>query len=107
MTTITAVSAHKAHVEAGQSRTWKALGALALSCLLAAAAAPTANAATWTLTGALGTHDPGITKESIWWIGETSTAGGIAIKYSGDGKAWTQGVPIFGGGLSWWGAYNG
>jgi arabinan endo-1,5-alpha-L-arabinosidase len=104
MTTITAVPAHKGHVEAGQSRKWKVLGALALSCLMAAGST---HAATWTLSGAIGTHDPGITKESIWWIGETSTAGGIAIKYSGDGKAWTQGTPIFGGGLSWWGAYNG
>jgi len=81
---------------------WSAL--IALSCLIPVSGV---YAATWTLSGAIGTHDPGITKESIWWIGETSTAGGIAIKYSADGKAWTQGVPIFGSGLSWWKAYNG
>ena len=83
---------------------WGAMTVIALSCLIPVSGT---YAATWTLSGAIGTHDPGITKESIWWIGETSTAGGIAIKYSADGKAWTQGVPIFGSGLSWWGAYNG
>jgi arabinan endo-1,5-alpha-L-arabinosidase len=77
---------------------------IALSCLVPVSGV---YAATWALTGAIGTHDPGITKESIWWLGETSTAGGIAIKYSADGKAWTQGLPIFGSGLSWWKAYNG
>jgi arabinan endo-1,5-alpha-L-arabinosidase len=81
---------------------WSAL--IALGCLVPASGV---YAATWTLTGAIGTHDPGITKESIWWLGETSTAGGIAIKYSADGKAWTQGVPIFGAGLAWWKEYNG
>lgn len=79
-------------------------GCIALSSLLPIVSA---QAATWTLSGAIGTHDPGITKESIWWLGETSTAGGIAIKYSADGKAWTQGVPIFGSGLSWWKSFNG
>jgi arabinan endo-1,5-alpha-L-arabinosidase len=79
-------------------------GALAITSLLPVSGV---YASTWTLSGAIGTHDPGITKESIWWIGETSTAGGIAIKYSADGKAWTQGVPIFGSGLAWWKEYNG
>ena len=83
---------------------WGAIGGIALGLLTSMS---DSHAATWTLTGAIGTHDPGITKESIWWLGETSTAGGIAIKYSPDGKAWTQGVPIFGGGLSWWKEYNG
>jgi arabinan endo-1,5-alpha-L-arabinosidase len=87
-----------------QVKKWGAIGCVALSCLASALAA---QAGTYTLSGAIGTHDPGITKESIWWIGETSTAGGIAIKYSGDGQAWTQGIPIFGGGLSWWKAFNG
>ena len=64
-------------------------------------------AATWSLTGAIGTHDPGITKQgSTWWIAETG-GNGIPVKYSGDGHAWTQGVPVFGGGLSWWRTYNG
>lgn len=81
-----------------------AAGCIALSCLLPVSGV---YAATYSLTGAIGTHDPGITKESIWWLGETSTAGGIAIKYSADGKAWTQGTPIFGSGLAWWKAFNG
>jgi len=79
-------------------------GALAITSLLPVSGV---YASTWALSGAIGTHDPGITKESIWWLGETSTAGGIAIKYSADGKAWTQGVPIFSSGLSWWKEYNG
>lgn len=87
-----------------QVKKWGAIGSIALSGLLSASIA---YASTWTLSGAIGTHDPGITKENIWWIGETSTAGGIAIKYSADGKSWNQGVPIFGGGLSWWKNYNG
>ncbi|MET0356975.1 MAG: family 43 glycosylhydrolase [Cellvibrio sp.] len=83
---------------------WSATSFIALAGLMSASAT---YAATWTLTGNLVTHDPGIIKENIWWIGETSTAGGIAIKYSPDGKAWSQGIPIFGGGLSWWKNYNG
>ena len=43
---------------------------------------------------------------NTWWITETSDTG-IGVKYSPDGRAWTQGVSIFGGGLSWWGQYNG
>lgn len=81
---------------------WGAIASFAISALSTGAIA-----ATYTLTGNLVTHDPGITKETIWWIGETSTAGGIAIKYSTDGTNWVQGVPIFGGGLNWWKAYNG
>ncbi len=83
---------------------WGAVASLAIGAL---SLSTTATAGTYTLTGNLVTHDPGITKESIWWLGETSTAGGIAIKYSSDGTNWVQGVPIFGGGLSWWKAYNG
>ncbi len=86
---------------------WSAL--IALSCLVPVSGV---YAATWALSGAIGTHDPGITKESIWWIGETtigatSTYAGIGIKYSADGKAWTQGTPIFGNGLAWWKEFNG
>lgn len=83
---------------------WGAIGSIALGCC---APLLSAEAGTYALSGAIGTHDPAITKESIWWLGETSTAGGIAIKYSADGSAWTQGVPIFGSGLSWWKTYNG
>lgn len=85
----------------------KKCGLAALAALTLLVPATGASAATWTLSGAIGTHDPGITKESIWWIAETSENTGISIKYSADGKAWTQGVPIFPNGLSWWGAYNG
>jgi arabinan endo-1,5-alpha-L-arabinosidase len=81
-----------------------AIGTIAFGCL---AMLSSTQAVTYTLSGNLLTHDPGITKESIWWIGETSTAGGIAIKYSADGTNWNQGVPIFGGGLSWWKSFNG
>jgi len=87
----------------------KALCSLAAASLLGSAALlpGSAHASVWSLSGAIGTHDPTITKEgSTWWIFETSTSG-IAVKYSGDGHAWTQGVPIFGGGLSWWKSYNG
>ena len=63
-------------------------------------------AAPWTLTGSLGTHDPNIYKtSSTWWIFETTDNGGIGVKYSADGHAWTQGVPIFGSGLTWWKTY--
>jgi len=66
-----------------------------------------ARAAVWSLSGALGTHDPSIIKEgSTWWLFETSSSG-IGVKYSANGHAWTQGVSIFGGGLSWWHQYNG
>lgn len=83
---------------------WSVIASLALGSLTAASGAL---AGTYSLTGDILTHDPGITKESIWWMGETSTAGGIAIKYSTNGTAWTQGVPIFSGGLNWWKAFNG
>lgn len=76
------------------------------ACCLALLAL-SSHAATWTLTGALTTHDPDIYKEgSTWWIVETSDTG-VGVKYSADGKAWTQGVSIFGSGLSWWKTYNG
>lgn len=80
---------------------WAAVGCLAL------ASSFNAGATTWTLTGAVVTHDPSVYKEgNTWWITETSDTG-IGVKYSPDGRAWTQGVSIFGGGLSWWGQYNG
>ncbi|MFS2002131.1 family 43 glycosylhydrolase [Duganella sp. CT11-25] len=79
---------------------WAAATAIAFSAI-------TAQAATWTLSGSLITHDPSVYKEnSTWWITETSDTG-IGVKYSPDGHAWTQGVSIFGNGLSWWGQYNG
>lgn len=67
-----------------------------------------AAAATWILSGDIGTHDPGIYKEgNTWWLGETSNNNGISLKWSSDGHAWHQGVPIFTNGVSWWGQYNG
>ena len=74
-------------------------------CALTAACA--VQAATWSLTGALESHDPSIYKEgSTWWIMETSNTG-IGVKYSANGHAWTQGGSIYSGGLSWWKLYNG
>jgi arabinan endo-1,5-alpha-L-arabinosidase len=43
---------------------------------------------------------------STWWVFETSDTG-IGVKYSPNGHSWTQGVSLFGNGLSWWGPYNG
>ena len=86
---------------------WGAIASIALGTLSIATLSTSATAGTYALTGNLVTHDPGIIKEDIWWLGETSTAGGIAIKYSTNGTNWVQGVPIFGGGLNWWKAYNG
>ena len=78
----------------------------ALAACLAFAMAG-AGAATWTLTGDIVSHDPHLYKAAnTWWIVETSD-NGIGVKYSANGRAWTQGTPIFGNGLSWWGQYNG
>jgi arabinan endo-1,5-alpha-L-arabinosidase len=82
---------------------WAAATAMAFSAI----GTINAHATTWTLTGSLITHDPSVYKEnSTWWITETSDTG-IGVKCSPDGHAWTQGVSIFGGGLSWWTQYNG
>ena len=80
----------------------------ALLCIaIASLLATNANAAPWTLTGALESHDPSIYKEgNTWWIFETSTTG-LGVKYSPDGHAWTQGISLYPKGLSWWGQYNG
>ena len=81
-----------------------ALASVSLGC---APFATQAQAAPWTLSGALVTHDPDIQKEgSTYWIMETTANGGIGVKYSSNGTTWTQGTPIFGNGLSWWKAYN-
>ena len=77
---------------------------LGLACLPLATAV---EAAPWTLSGALTTHDPDIQKESsTYWIMETTADGGIGVKYSSNGTAWTQGSAIFASGLSWWKTYN-
>jgi arabinan endo-1,5-alpha-L-arabinosidase len=88
------------------NRKLKALARLILAAG-AACAAMAVQAAPWTLTGALTTHDPNLYRtSSTWWIFETTSDGGIGVKYSSDGHAWTQGVAIFSGGLSWWTSYN-
>jgi len=85
--------------------TLKRLVRLAAACALSALLAP-AQAAPWTLSGSLGTHDPNIYKiSSTWWLFETTDNGGIGVKYSSDGHAWTQGGPIFSSGLAWWKTY--
>lgn len=72
-----------------------------------ASLAAVAAASVWALSGDISVHDPGIYKEgTTWWMGQTYDTG-IGVKYSSDGHNWTQGVPIFGNGLAWWGAYNG
>jgi arabinan endo-1,5-alpha-L-arabinosidase len=77
---------------------------IAAAVLIQAAAMLPAQAAFWNLTGAVGAHDPTIIKEgSLWWVFSTGT--GMPIKYSSDGKAWTQGVQRFGSELSWWRTY--
>ncbi|WP_075795715.1 family 43 glycosylhydrolase [Massilia putida] len=89
----------KAQLKKVAAITGLALGALGL--------ATQAEGATWTLSGALVTHDPSMYVEgSTWWVFETSDTG-IGVKYSPDGHSWTQGVSLFGNGLPWWGAYNG
>lgn len=60
-----------------------------------------APASEWSLTGALGAHDPTIIRESdLWWC--FSTGAGLPVKFSGDGLAWTQGVRLFESEKSWW-----
>lgn len=86
-------------------------GAAATATPVASASPPVAAtpapASAWTLSGDLVTHDPSMFVESgTWWVFETSDTG-IGVKYSSDGHKWTQGVSLFGSGLSWWGQYNG
>lgn len=64
-----------------------------------------ANADSWSLSGDIGGHDPAIAKEgSTWWCLTTADSG-IGVKYSGDGKKWTQGTQMFESPLSWWTTY--
>ena len=80
---------------------------VAILTLAGASIATQVEATPWTLTGALTTHDPDIQKEgSTYWITETTANGGIGVKYSSNGTAWTQGGAIFASGLSWWKTYN-
>ncbi len=82
----------------------KSLGAfVSLSLLLLAGSV---QAAPWALTGALGVHDPAITKDTsanVWWVFGTGT--GIQAKRSSNGLAWSDVGRVFGTGLSWWKTY--
>lgn len=62
-------------------------------------------AAFWSLSGNVVSHDPCLIKEpnGLWWAFMTGT--GIGVKYSSDGKYWTQGTQIFSSELSWWRTY--
>jgi arabinan endo-1,5-alpha-L-arabinosidase len=62
-------------------------------------------AAFWQLTGNTVSHDPTFIKENngLWWAFMTGT--GIGVKYSSDGKNWTQGAQVFGSEKSWWRNY--
>lgn len=67
-------------------------------------AALNGQAAFWNLTGNIVAHDPCIIKEgSTWWSFQTGR--GIGVKYSPDGRNWTQGVQVFANELSWWRQY--
>lgn len=62
--------------------------------------------ATWSISGSTFTHDPSIIYESsanLYWM--FYTADGIGVKYSSDGKNWTQGTQVLGSKLSWWSTY--
>lgn len=66
----------------------------------------TAHAASWNLSGDLGGHDPSIVRENNTWWCFTTGDDGIGVKYSSDGKKWTQGTSIFSKPLSWWKKYS-
>lgn len=72
--------------------------------LLLCAFSPALHAAHWGLTGALGVHDPAITRDgSTYWVFATGT--GIATKRSANGLAWSDNGRVFSSGLSWWRTY--
>lgn len=75
-----------------------------VSAVIACAATSSVFSGFWPLTGAIGIHDPTIIKEgSTWWT--FGTGNGIYVKYSSNGLAWNEGVPIFKSALSWWKTY--
>jgi arabinan endo-1,5-alpha-L-arabinosidase len=72
--------------------------------MMAAALTTAAAAAEWTLTGVLGAHDPTLIKDgTMWWC--FTTGAGLPVKYSSDGRSWSQGVRLFETELSWWRTY--
>lgn len=61
-------------------------------------------AAFWNLSGDIVTHDPTIIQANgTWWSFSTGT--GVGVKYSPDGRNWTQGIQRFPAELSWWRQY--
>ena len=59
---------------------------------------------TWATTGATFTHDPSVIyADGLYWM--FFTADGIGVKYSSDGKNWTDGIRIFQTAPSWWKEY--
>lgn len=63
-----------------------------------------ASAAFWNLTGNIVVHDPCIIRgDNMWWVFATGT--GVGVKYSSDGRNWTQGTQVFQKELSWWRQY--
>jgi len=63
------------------------------------------HAAFWNLTGALGVHDPSITRDGSgpYWV--FGTGQGIQVKRSSNGLAWIDNGRVFNSGLSWWKTY--
>lgn len=62
--------------------------------------------ALWPVSGSTFTHDPTVIKEgATYW--QFYTAPGIGVKYSSDGKNWTQGVKVFASNPAWWSTYVG
>lgn len=68
------------------------------------AAAGTAMAAFWNLTGDIGVHDPAITKEGSAWYA-FSTGQGIQVLKSDNGIHWYRVSQVFSSPLSWWKTY--
>ncbi len=58
----------------------------------------------WDMLGDLTAHDPTIAQENgTWWVFHTGE--GLQVKYSLDGKTWTQSKPVFDEPLPWWKGY--
>lgn len=71
------------------------------AALVLAAIVSAAPAAEWSLTGALGAHDPTIIRaDGFWWC--FTTGAGLPVKYSRDGLAWAQGVRLIETERTWW-----
>jgi arabinan endo-1,5-alpha-L-arabinosidase len=90
-------------LSAARHRAFPGRRLLVAGCL-AVVASQVSLAADWSLTGALGAHDPSIIREgTAWWC--FTTGAGLPVKHSSDGLNWQQGVPLFAAELSWWRTY--